>query len=81
MAQIIEEAIAEKGQGLKSSFSQFQREAERIVMLKEGLQQLFLNLDPADDDMRYNYITQCEIAFSELIRGASPISVSIKNLT
>ena len=66
MAQVIEEAIAEKGQGLKSSFSQFQREAERIVMLKEGIQQLFLNLDPANDDMRYNYITQCEIAFSEL---------------
>jgi hypothetical protein len=66
MAQIIEEAVAERGQGLRSSFSQFQREAERIVMLKEGLQQLFLNLDPADDDMRSNYIKQCGIAFSEL---------------
>ena len=66
MVQIVEEAVAEKGQGLRSSFSQFQREAERIVMLKEGLQQLFLNLDPADDEMRHNYLSQCEIAFSEL---------------
>ena len=70
MAQIIEEE--NKSEGLKSSFSQFQREAERIVMLKEGLQQLFLNLNESDDDQRKNFIVQCEIAFSELRELLTP---------
>jgi hypothetical protein len=66
MTQVIEEVAQERQGELKSSYSHFQREAERIVMLKEGLQQLFLNLDEADDDKRTDFIKQCELAFSEL---------------